>query len=164
MASPLGIAAGYAKLADAMADALESILQSAATGPELAPQVANLLTGQACAACDALADCESREIARVAQAPPDASTGLLYIRHLALVLGDGAAAESGHILVRALAAALRRASGDMRAYALKREALRRGQVTGDESTAHADALRLLAGQPALVLPWGNAAQRDREWS
>lgn len=164
MASPLGIAAGYAKLADAMADALESILRSAATGPELAPLVANLLTDQTCAVCDALADCESREISRVAQAPPDASSGLLCIRHLALVLGDGAAAKSGHILVRALAAALRRASGDMRAYALKREALQRGQVTGDESTAHADALRLLAGQPALVLPRGNAAQRDWEWS
>jgi hypothetical protein len=81
-----------------------------------------------------------------------------------MVLADGPAAESGRALVSALAATLRRASGDMRAYALKREALQRGQVTGDEASAHADTLRLLAGQPALVLPWGYAAQRDREWS
>jgi hypothetical protein len=40
----------------------------------------------------------------------------------------------------------------MRAHALKREALRRGLITGDEASAYSDALRLLAGQPALALP------------
>jgi GTPase SAR1 family protein len=164
MASPLGIAAGYARLAEAMADALESIRQRAGTGPELARGVAGLAVGQACRVCDALTDCERSQVASVAPVPPGAGTGPLCLRHLALVLADGPPAESGRALVRALAATLLRASSDMRAYALKREALQRGQVTGDEASAHADALRLLAGQPALVLPWGNAAQRDREWS
>jgi hypothetical protein len=76
------------------------------------------------------------------------------LHHLALVLAGGPAAESGRALVNAPAEALLRASGHMRTYALKREALQRGQVTAEEASAHADALRLLAGQPALVLPWG----------
>jgi ethanolamine utilization protein EutP (predicted NTPase) len=164
MASQLGIAAGYAKLAGAIGAALESIRQRSGTSQELARQVAGLVADSACPACEALAGCERHEVSRVAQAPPGASPGPLCLHHLALVLADGPPAKSGRALVSALAATLRRASGDMRAYALKREALQQGQVTEDEASAHADALRLLAGQPALVLPWGNAAQRYREWS
>jgi hypothetical protein len=55
-------------------------------------------------------------------------------------------------MTRALAVTLQRASENMRAYALKREALRRGLITADEASAYSDALRLLAGQPALALP------------
>jgi len=161
MASPLGVAAGYAKLADAMAAALESIQRGAGAGPDLTRQVAGLAAGRACRVCDALATCERTWVASVSHAPPDAGTGPLCLRHLALVLADGPPAESGHVLVSSLATALRRASADMRAYALKREALRRDQVTGEEASAHADALSLLAGQPALVLPRGNAARRPR---
>ena len=164
IASPLGIAAGYFKLASAMADALESIRHRTGSSQEMARQVAGLAADHVCPACDALADCERDEVSEAAQGPAGASTCPLCLRHLAMVLADGPAAESGRALVSALAATLRRASGDMRAYALKREALQRGQVTGDEASAHADTLRLLAGQPALVLPWGYAAQRDREWS
>jgi hypothetical protein len=55
-------------------------------------------------------------------------------------------------MTAALAAALQRASENMRSYALKREALRRGLITADEASACSDALRLLAGRPALALP------------
>jgi hypothetical protein len=55
-------------------------------------------------------------------------------------------------MTRALAAMLGRASENMRAYALKREAQRRGLITADEAGAYSDTLRLLAGQPALALP------------
>ena len=41
----------------------------------------------------------------------------------------------------------------MRSYALKREALRHSLVTEDEAAAHSNALRLLAGAPALAQPW-----------
>jgi len=58
-----------------------------------------------------------------------------------------------------LAADLRRASHDMRAYTLKREALRRGMVSEEEANAAADALRLLAGRPALIQPWPEVINR-----
>ncbi len=69
----------------------------------------------------------------------------------------------GQAMVRALAGALRRAAEDMRAYSLKREARHSGLVTDDESRAHCDALRLLAGQQALARPWdGGPATGSKE--
>jgi hypothetical protein len=56
-------------------------------------------------------------------------------------------------MIGSLATALRRAAEDMRSYALKREALRHSLVTDDETRAHSDALRLLAGAAALAEPW-----------
>jgi hypothetical protein len=41
----------------------------------------------------------------------------------------------------------------MRAFVLKREVLRSGLVTEEESRAYSDTLNLPAGQPALVRPW-----------
>ena len=52
----------------------------------------------------------------------------------------------------ALAGMLTRGAQDMRSYALKREALRRGLITADEADAYRRVLRLLAGWPALALP------------
>jgi hypothetical protein len=43
----------------------------------------------------------------------------------------------------------------MRAYALKREALHNVLVTEEESRAHLDALRLLAGLPTLARTWAD---------
>ena len=56
-------------------------------------------------------------------------------------------------LAAAAADALRRDGDDMRAYALKREALHSGLVTEEESRAHLGALRRLAGLPALTQTW-----------
>ncbi len=63
-------------------------------------------------------------------------------------------------MTSALADALRRASQDMRSYALKREALRAGLITAHETSGYADALRLIAGQPVLSKPW-EPPQRER---
>jgi hypothetical protein len=72
---------------------------------------------------------------------------------LALALTADPDPETARALVRAAAGALRRDSEDMRAFALKREALHSALVTEEESRAHRDALQRLAGRPALVRPW-----------
>jgi len=59
-------------------------------------------------------------------------------------------------MIRALAAALRADGEDMRGYALKREALHNWLVTDEESRAHQDALRRLAGLSVLTMPWADA--------
>lgn len=69
------------------------------------------------------------------------------------MLAAGASREAGAVLTGSLAAALRDALRDMRSYALKREALRPALLTSEESGAHSDALRLLAGLPVLAQPW-----------
>jgi Dynamin family len=153
VASLLGISAGYAKLAAPVADALESLSSQDSTAADLAPGVAALTTEPGkCPVCAALADRERTAIADLlSQVPPVAAVPCL--RHLALALSAGVEASVAQALLHALAAILRRDSEDMRAFALKREAYRSGLVTAEESRAHLDALRRLAGPPALTQPW-----------
>jgi hypothetical protein len=156
MASPVGISAGYARLAGSVADVLDSIDQRSGTTREMAQGVAGLSRqASTCPVCAALAEREDTAIAGVASGPPAGTrVATLCLRHLALALAAGPAPESGRAMLRALAAALRRDAEDMREYALKREALHSGLVTDEESGAYRDALLLLAGQPALARPWG----------
>jgi hypothetical protein len=99
--------------------------------------------------CAVLADRERTAIAGlISQVPPAAAT--LCLRHLARALSAGAEPGTARALLHAPAATLRRDSEDMRAFALKREAYLTGLVTAEESRAHLDALRRLAGPPALT--------------
>jgi hypothetical protein len=151
MASPLGISAGYAKLATAVADTLDSLSRDGGAPEDRGRAVAALSPGPAgCALCQALAARERNAITEAASHVPD---GALCLRHLALALAAGAPPEAAQTMIRALAAALRADGEDMRDYALKREALHHWLVTDEESHAHQDALRRLAGLPALTMPW-----------
>ncbi|HTW00178.1 MAG TPA: dynamin family protein [Streptosporangiaceae bacterium] len=149
IASPLGISAGYAKVAADIADALES----ASRGPDLAHSVAALIPRPGgCAVCRTLAACERGAINEIVSGAPDKA---LCLRHLALALSAGPSPEAARAMLGALAAALRRDSEDMRDYALKREGLHSGLITAEESRAHLDALRHLAGLPELARPWAD---------
>jgi hypothetical protein len=55
-------------------------------------------------------------------------------------------------MLHTVVTALRRDAEDMRAFALKREALHNDLITSEESRAYLDALHLLAGRPELVQP------------
>ena len=153
VASPLGISAGYAKLAASVADALEALIRQGSADADLARGVAALTTEPGkCPVCAALADRERTAIADlISQVRPAAAA--LCLRHVALALSAGLEAGAAQALLYMLAAALRRDSEDMRAYALKREAYHSALVTAEESRAHLDALRRLAGPPALTQPW-----------
>ncbi|MDQ2875915.1 MAG: hypothetical protein M3Y33_14450 [Actinomycetota bacterium] len=119
---------------------------------ELAREVAGLIPAHSCPVCVALAGRERQATAQLAAQAQPSGMPALCLRHLALVLDAGPSPETGRALAGSLAAALRRAAQDMRSFALKREALRRGLVTDEEAQAHDGALRLLAGQPSLVRP------------
>jgi hypothetical protein len=151
VASPVGISAAYAKLTATVADALEAASERDRPPEDLGRAVADLTPpASECALCRALAACEREAIAGIVSSGPD---GALCLRHLTLVLNAGPSAEAARTMLRALAATLRRDSEDMRGYALKREALRSGLVSDEESRAHLEALRRLAGLPALTVPW-----------
>ena len=106
-----------------------------------------------CPACALLAGTEREAAGELAaQAPAATDPPRLCLRHLALVLEACSSLPACRAMTSALAASLQRASENMRSYALKREALRRGLITADEASAYSDALRLLASQPALALP------------
>ena len=153
LASPVGISAGNARLASQLAGALREADTSSRDPSELARHVATIAQTRACPACALLAGTEREAAAELAaQAPAAAGPPRLCLRHLALVLEACSSLPAGRAMTSALAVALQRASENMRAYGLKREALHHGLITGDEASAYSDALRLLAGQPALALP------------
>jgi Dynamin family len=152
VASPLGISAGYAQLAAAVAGALEALGRDDQAPEDLGRAVASLSPGPAgCALCQALAARERDAITEAASHAPDSP---LCLRHLALALAAGPPPAAGRAMIRALAAALRSDGEDMRDYALKREALHRGLITEEETRAHQDALRRLAGLSVLAMPGG----------
>ncbi len=161
VASPVGISAGYAPLAASVAEALESLSRQDSPAADLARDVASLTAGRGrCPVCAALAASERTAIAELfSTALPQTIT--LCLRHLALTLSADADPPTCRVLLRAAATALRRESEDMRSFALKREAYRRGLVTAGESRAHLDALRRLVGLPALTQPW--ADQESAAW-
>ena len=153
ISSPLGISAGYAKLAAAVADTLESLSRDERAPGDLGRAVAALSPGPAgCALCQALAERERDAVTEAAAQAPDSP---LCLRHLAMALTAGPLPAAGRAMIRALAAALRADGEDMRDYALKREALHSWLVTDEESRAHQDALRRLAGLSVLTMPWAD---------
>lgn len=153
VASPIGISAGYAKLAAAVAAELDWLSSKDSATADLARGAAALIGEPGkCPPCAALANREhAAVIAVVARAR--AAPATLCLRHLVQVLSAGPDPATGRALMRGLAATLRRDSEDMRGYALKREAYQSGLVTGEESRAHLDALRRLAGLSSLTQPW-----------
>jgi hypothetical protein len=141
------------KLATAGADALESASRREEAPEDLAGAVTALAPGPAgCPLCQALAARERDAIAEAASHVPDDP---LCLRHLALALAAGPPAAAGRAMIRSLAAALRQDGEDMRDYALKREGLHNWMVTEEESRAHLDALRRLAGLSVLTMPWAD---------
>jgi hypothetical protein len=153
LASPVGISAGNARLASQLAGALREASAGSRDPGELAAHVAAMVRTRACPACAVLAGTERQATGGLAaQAPTAAEPPRLCLRHLALVLEACSSLSAGRAMTSGLAAALQRASENMRAYALKREALRRGLITADEVSAYSDTLRLLAGEPALAVP------------
>jgi len=156
LASPVGISAGYAALATTVADAIDRLQAQAGTPRQLGRDLTRLTVCAACAAIDAA---EGEAVRSLAPRPAEDMPASLCLRHVALILESGCTPEAAAHLTGSLAGTLRRLAGDMRQYALKREALRRGLITAEEANAYSGVLRLLAGPPALVQPWSDLSSR-----
>ncbi|HUB37363.1 MAG TPA: dynamin family protein [Streptosporangiaceae bacterium] len=153
LASPVGISAGNAELASRLAGALHAADADSRHPGELAARVTTIARTRTCPACAVLGEAERQAIGEIAELPPRAAEApLLCLRHLALVLEACSSLPAGRAMTTALSVTLQRTSENMRAYSLKREALRRWLVTADEESAYTDAIRLLAGEAALALP------------
>jgi GTPase SAR1 family protein len=166
IASDLGIALGYAGLAEAAGERLRGAERDGATPERLGASVARLLTGpERCPACLALAAAERatvRELLAEPRAGPgggDPEVPALCVAHTAAVVAAAPQAEQASGFVRALADTLTRASEDMRTYSLKRESFRRQLLSDEEQTAYLQALSYLVGNRDLVRPWRSANDR-----
>jgi Dynamin family len=152
LGSPVGIAAGNARLAEVTAAALQVTRAGDRAKREMPQAVARLLDTGVCPACTVLTDTQRQAAARLsATTAPDVPVALC-LRHLALLLQAGPPPDTAEAAVGQLATMLQRTAEDMRSYVLKREALRRSLVTADEADAYRRALRMLAGLPSLAQP------------
>ena len=151
VASPYGICAGYPSLLDHLAKGF----RAAAADPQLdapAKEIHALLPGQErCVLCNVRSKAEFEAISNLASrfAENDARTlsslSAICLPHVAML----SAAIQDIDMVRKLmdhhATLLERLSEDMQRFTLKHDALRRGLESGEEETAAARALLLVAG-------------------
>ncbi len=95
MASPVGISAGNAALADALAEALQDIRRDSASNEETARAVGGLAQRGTCGACAVPADRQQRAAAQLAKEALPAAPPTVCLGHLALVLDAGPSPEVG---------------------------------------------------------------------
>ncbi|HTZ63340.1 MAG TPA: dynamin family protein [Solirubrobacteraceae bacterium] len=156
-ADPVGIALTHAELAQALA----AQLTAARTTQQVAEVLAHYTpTPDRCPVCRALDEAERDAVADVLDALARAEPAegneppvSLCAGHLVSVLAADPPAEQAQSLIATFAGAMRRAAEDMRTFALKRKALRRGLVSNDERTAYLQTVLRVAGHRELARPW-----------
>ena len=152
-ADPIGIALTYSELAASLAEQLQ------AGGGESAEAILRWFTpaSERCRVCLAVGEAERDAIAEILDqllAADDAAAPVsLCVGHLARLLSAELPAEHGERLVAGLADAMFRASEDLRTFALKRHALRRGLLNREEQSAPRQIVARVAGSRELARPW-----------
>jgi hypothetical protein len=154
VASPQGISEGYAPLIEAVCSEVRQALEQ--TPEDAAARILALLpTTATCPACRVLREVEDERLQQVLRQlgamdaePPDAPSPALCLPHLGAELARAPSAQTTAFLLREQARRLEELSGDLRSYALKREALRRGLLNANEESAWRRALAALVGERA----------------
>jgi hypothetical protein len=115
-------------------------------------------TTETCPACRVLREMEDEQLRNILRrvsaedaGPSHAPSLALCLPHLRSALGRAPSTETTAVLLREEVRRLEELSEDLRSYALKREALRRGLLNRDEESAWRRALVVLAGERAV---WG----------
>jgi len=158
MADPVGIALTYAQLTHTAAGELRAALRSTSGAQQLRDALAHLSPRRdRCPVCLALAAAEREAIADVLRELPRDPRGEtppgLCVPHLSQVLDANPGAEQAKWLARSLALTMERAAEDMRAFALKRQSLRRELISDEERVAYRQAICRIAGDRELARPW-----------
>ncbi len=158
LASPQGLSLGYPKLLERVSAALSGLLGES---PETAGLVAALIPSpESCQVCGLLRATEREYIARLAQFLAEPAGRDAYarghgvcLRHLAALLAASPPGDPAKFLLSEAVRHFDQLIEDMRTYAIKRDAIRSGLVTGDEQESHLRALVCLAGRKLLCGPW-----------
>ena len=158
VASPQGLSAGYAKLAEKCArklsqfavapDAAAEVLEACAPGP------------RRCPACAELRGMEKSSTRSLASFLMDAGGLRIYhdsqgvcLRHLAQIIRAGADSELARRLLQHASARFEETAEDMQNYAIKHDGIRRRLVNDDEKDAYLRAIVHLVGERAACAPW-----------
>jgi hypothetical protein len=158
LASPQTLSLGYPKLLERVSTALSDALDGAS---ETAGSVAALVqSSRGCHVCRLLQSEEQGHIGRLSQILAEPAGRDAYarghgvcLRHLAALLAASPSADLARFLLGEAGRQFDRLAEDMRNYAIKRDAIRSGLLSDDESQAHLRALVHLAGHKWLRGPW-----------
>jgi GTP-binding protein EngB required for normal cell division len=165
IASPVGLSAGYVALMDGTVDALmrlEGADDIAAAARALPPGI------QGCAACDVLAGSGIEATAALVEPlasndarDADERAGGLCVPDLVNTLATNTSPELARRLVDLQIERLRDTADDMRAFVLKRDAIRRGLINANEEKAWRGALVRLVGE--RMASGAPAQSREAVW-
>lgn len=158
ISSPQGLSVGFPKLLERVSAILSGLLDEPS---EMAGRVAALVpTGGSCQVCGLLRAEEHEHVARLLQflgQPVGRDTYVrghgFCLRHLAALLAASPPADLATFLLGEAVRRFDQLSEDMQSYAIKRDAIRSGLLTGDEEQAYLRALVRLAGHQGLCGVW-----------
>jgi GTP-binding protein EngB required for normal cell division len=156
--SPQSVSSGISALVERTASELAELGSAESVSGQRANGISTRATD--CEVCRLLESTERVFLGRVAQFVTSeagqraysASYGLC-LRHLDGLLAAVPSQPARRFLLREAAQRFDELGEDLRAYALKREALRSGLLSGDEDDAHRRALVHLFGDKRLCQPW-----------
>jgi GTP-binding protein EngB required for normal cell division len=157
VSSPQGLSLGFPKLVERLADRLGHL----ATAPETAMRALQVLVPgpRECRVCQLLRQAEQPYVPQLlafleheaGRQAYSRSQGLC-LRHLGL-LTAAAPRDLGEFLVTHAMRRFEEMAEDMRAYALKRDAIRRELSNRNEEDAHLLAIIHIVGESRMCMPW-----------
>ncbi len=156
VSSPHGASVGYAPLAEQLACRLRE-LAAAPSGTEV---LRLARSSHNCHVCELLRKAEEDYIAQLAGLLGGSAGRSQYrnsqgacLRHLGMLLTASPTAESRQFLLFHAAQRFNEDAEDMRSFAMKHEALRRGLQNGNEADAYRRALVRTVGDRRVCVPW-----------
>ena len=162
VSSPHGASVGYARLAGRIADYLRTQAEEGAPGDKVRQVVRNTTN---CYVCKLLGQTEDDYLRQLAERIESETDRELYgrsqglcLRHLGKLLDGVNTKRSREFLLLHAARLFEEDAEDMRSFAMKQEAIRRGLQNKNETDAYRRAMNRFVGGQKVCLPWSG----DRE--
>ena len=158
VSSPYGISLAFPSLMDRISAALAALSQEHVSDASKLAVLAPC--PRKCRVCTVLRAVEARAVQQIADLLGTPGGREAYarshgtcLRHLALLMGTGLAAEARSFSVAEAAKHFEEYAEDMRSFATKRDALRQSLVNRNEDEAHLVAVIRLFGERRVCSPW-----------
>ena len=163
LSSPVGSSISYSRLTEHVSQLLLQAAES--SHPEQA--VAALIQGMKnCRVCSLLRESEKKQIEKLATflAQEDGREAYLHsqglcLHHLALLVSTSGNREVVQFLLSHSAHSFEEVAEDMRAFAMKTDALRRYLSNEDEQDAYLRAIIHLVGSRSICIPWSSEDEK-----
>lgn len=157
ISSPYGVSVGYGKLFEQLAYRLRREKIQILPGNAVSDLIRDFHN---CRVCKILRRVEKEYVRRLTEiiAAPDGSS--LYrhsqgacVRHIGMIIDIAPSPEISKLVLLHAAERFEQDTEDMRSYAIKRDALRRGLLNKDEKEAYLRSIIRFVGDRSVSMPW-----------